>query len=43
VREGAKIPRRQVDRSRQLAKAQNWLLEEAKRGRQIQRFKGWVK
>ena len=41
VREGATISRGaksiEVD---SFAKAQNWLLEEAKRGRQIQRFKG---
>lgn len=41
MREGATISRGaksiEVD---SFAKAQNWLLEEAKRGRQIQRFKG---
>ncbi len=41
IREGAKIVRGNREKSvESFAEAQEWLLEEAKKGRQIQRFKG---
>ena len=41
IREGAKIVRGNREKSiDSFAEAQEWLLEEAKKGRQIQRFKG---
>ena len=44
IREGAQIVRgNRAQPVASFAEAQGWLLEEAKKGRQIQRFKGWAK